>query len=227
MGNAAAKLSQAGGEPSPERKALLLKNIREGIEINPHYRKLTPMVADQLARLGDWENAIWIWESVAASRPHIAAIWSNLARGYARFGQSERALIAVYQWRRLQTNAFGAMALKITLLRLNGQDAAAAQLLSNTNNPQRYDYNLLMDAYALGLEMRNWPLAIKSLELRNQAWPQQAGDGLFKLGMIYADPTVNNPKSALKAFKEGLATVPEVERNNFRRQVPHQFQSEL
>lgn len=56
-------------EPAPPA---LLQRLREGVAINPHYRKLTILAADQLLRLGDLEGALWATESVVASRPHIA-----------------------------------------------------------------------------------------------------------------------------------------------------------
>jgi O-antigen ligase len=55
------------GNPNDPRFARLkqemLQLVREGIALNRHYRKITPIVADELARWGDWANATWIWES--------------------------------------------------------------------------------------------------------------------------------------------------------------------
>ncbi len=70
----------------------MLKQLREGIAINPHYRKITPMVADELARWGDWKDATWIWESVLSSRPYVVAILANVARGYASMGEPAKAM---------------------------------------------------------------------------------------------------------------------------------------
>ena len=53
--------TRAGTAPREE----VLRLTREAIAINPHYRKITPIVADELARWGDWKNATWIWESRA------------------------------------------------------------------------------------------------------------------------------------------------------------------
>ena len=227
MGNAAAKFRQAGGAPSPERKALLLRNIRDGIEINPHYRKLTPMAADQLARLGDWENAIWIWESVATSRPHIAAIWSNLARGYAQRGENTRALDAVHRWQRLEPDAIGSLALEVTLLGLTGQDSLAVREITRAYDQGRFDFALLQTGYVMGLKTQDWSLAIRSLELRNQTWPEHAADGYFRLGKIYADLEVDIGVNALNAFRSGLKSVPAEQKTNFRNQVPTKYREKL
>ncbi len=50
-------------------KVEALRLIRRGIELNGHYRKITPLAGDEFAQLGDWEDALWIWESVHKSRP--------------------------------------------------------------------------------------------------------------------------------------------------------------
>src|SRR5206468_1559582 len=91
----ALSISASGNPNDPQWrpvKAEMLRLIREGIAINPHYRKITPMVADEVARWGDWKDAIWIWESVLSSRPHVVAIMANVARGYASTGETEKAL---------------------------------------------------------------------------------------------------------------------------------------
>jgi hypothetical protein len=68
----ALSVSASGGPERPRLEATrreILQLVREGIAINPHYRKITPMVADELARWGDWRDATWIWESVLARGP--------------------------------------------------------------------------------------------------------------------------------------------------------------
>ena len=72
-------------------KTEMLERVREGIAINPHYRKLTPIVADALASWGDWKNATWIWESVLESRPNVVIILANAARGHLQSGNRAKA----------------------------------------------------------------------------------------------------------------------------------------
>jgi O-antigen ligase len=83
-------------------KAEMLRDLAEGIRVNPHYRKLTPIAADAMARWGDWKDAIWVWESVLASRPNIAAIQLNVARGYLALGQPDRAQPYLERARRIE-----------------------------------------------------------------------------------------------------------------------------
>jgi tetratricopeptide (TPR) repeat protein len=86
-------------------KAEMLHELAEGIAINRHYRRLTPIAADAMARWGDWKDAIWVWESVLSSRPNSAAILCNVARGYVALGRPERALPYVERAKRIQPDA--------------------------------------------------------------------------------------------------------------------------
>jgi O-antigen ligase len=55
----ALSVSQSGDYQNPrwdKTKREMLTLIKEGIDINPHYRKITPMVADELAKWGDWRT---------------------------------------------------------------------------------------------------------------------------------------------------------------------------
>ena len=212
---------------SESKRKQLLQDIRQGVAINPHYRKLTPTVANNLAASGDWADAVWIWESVAGSRPNIAEIWSNIARGYTQLGQYDRAMGALQEWQRLHPDAPGSTALEVALLNRMGQQAQALQKIMGAYDRGQYDFSLLMTGYAMGLEIHNWPLAIRSLELRNQTWPEQAADGYLRLGKIYADPAVHDEAKALSAFRAGLAAVPANQSGNFTSQVPEQYHALL
>ncbi len=223
--SAQSKISDAA--LSAKQKTQSLQNAREGIAINPHYRKITPRVADNLAASGDWANAVWIWESVAASRPHVAVIWSNLARGYTQLGQNERAMLALKQARQLQADAPGLPALEVILLSRTGHEAQATQMLNGYFDQGQYDYTLVQTGYELGLKTHNWPLAIRSLSLRNQTWPEQAPDAYLRLGKIYADPEVHDDTRALAAFRAGLQAVPPGQKDNFRSQVPEPYRTRL
>lgn len=104
-----AKAVAASGEPLDERHAHareeILRMTRAGIALHPHYRKITPAIADVIAGWGDWENATWIWESVLVSRPHVVAILCNAARGHARAGRMDLALDRLARARQLQPAA--------------------------------------------------------------------------------------------------------------------------
>lgn len=212
---------------SANQKIQFLQDIREGVAINPHYRKLTPMVADLLVANGDWSEAVWIMESVAASRPHIAVLWANIIVAYMQIGQSGRAVEALTQLQRLQPDTPRTRSLEVLVLSRTGHEAQAAQMLKDYYDRGQYEYDLIQDGYVLGLETRNWSMAIRALKLRNQTWPEQAADGYLRLGKIYADPKVDDTAAALAAFRSGLQEVPPEQKNNFRSQVPEGYRAKL
>jgi O-antigen ligase len=94
----ALSITQSGQPNDPgwdKAKFEMLNLINEGIVINPHYRKMTPIVADSLASWGDWKNATWIWETVLESRPNVVAMQANVARGYIQMGNFAKAQAAL------------------------------------------------------------------------------------------------------------------------------------
>jgi len=86
-------------------KERVLQLTREAIAIHPHYRKITPEIADAMANWGDWRNATWVWESVLASRPYVPAMLTNAGRGHAWMGHREEALRYLERARRIAPQA--------------------------------------------------------------------------------------------------------------------------
>ncbi len=209
------------------RKAEMLNNIREAIAINPHYRKVTAELAEPLAKSGDWESATWILESVVASRPHVTALWTGLATGHSRLGQHDRAQAALEQVQRLKPDTLPTRTLEVMLLSRSGQLDEAIAKLNHWFDDGAYDYGMVQAAYAVGYQARNWPLAIRSQELRIATWPGDAADGYFRLGLIYSNSAVHDDAKALAAFKAGLNQVPPQQQDNYRRQVPQPFRDRI
>ncbi|OIQ71917.1 hypothetical protein GALL_464640 [mine drainage metagenome] len=204
-----------------------MRNVRQGVAINPHYRKFTPVVAEYFMTHGDLTDAVWILETIAASRPNLVAFWVNLVRGYAQLGQNEKAIQALQQWRRLSPNAPGVRAMDIFLLNRTGHREQAVQMLRQRFSNKTFDYDLVQVGYRMGLENHDWPLVIQSLELGIQSWPEQAADGYFKLGKMYAEPEVHDDAKALAAFRAGLQSLPSNQKDNYRRQVPESYRNRL
>lgn len=227
LGNAIVQSHLSGKKQSEELKTRWLQDIREGIAIHPHYRKLTVRFPDQLVQVGDWANAVWVWETLAASRPNIAAIWFNIAVSYRKLGQSTRALDALQHARQLQPDDPQLRTLEVILLGDSGHEAEAVQRLRAYYQQGLYDYALVQAGYELGLKMHDWPLAIRSLELRNQTWPEHAANGHLLLGTLYANPELKDDAKALAAFRSGLQASPPEQQANFRKQVPQSYRAKL
>ena len=223
----AAKSKSSAAELSAAQRTRVIENIREGIAINPHYRRLTAMVADNLAANGDWANAVWIWESVAASRPNVPTTWFNIAQAHTQLGQNDMAMASLNRARSLEPEIRGLRTLEIVLLSRTGHEMQAADMLTHDFDQGRYEIDSLQVAYVIGLKTRNWALAIRSLELRKQTWPAQAAEAFLLLGMIYADPAVGDQAKALASFREGLQAAPPEQRGDYLKRVPHRYHAGL
>jgi tetratricopeptide (TPR) repeat protein len=223
-------VSQSGDYHHPrwdQTKRDMLTLMKEGTDVNPHYRKITPMVADELARWGDWRNAIWIWESVLNSRPYVVAIMSNVARGHASLGDMDKAMAYLQRARKLQPRAPSVASLEIILLSRSGREAEAYRKTRALIAGNVYDYDLVNAAYSLGVHFGDWPLAIKALTLRTKDWPALAVDGWLKIGNIYASTDVKDEAQALSAFRAALAATPDSRKAETRAQIPASYQARL
>ena len=148
-------------DPRWEReKATLLQLLREGIAINPHYRKLTPIAADAMAAWGDWKNATWVWESVLASRPNVVGILANVARGHLQAGDVAKAQDYFERAKRLQPTAPPLASLEVLLLSKTGKDQQAASRAQELLQNGSLDRDLIQLAYSLGHRQQNPSLVV-------------------------------------------------------------------
>lgn len=222
-------ISQSGEPNSPAWRGARLEMmtlIKDGIAINPHYRKLTPMVGDELARWGDWENAIMVWDSVLASRPYVVAILSNIGRGYAQLGDANQVRSYLVRARRIQPEAIPVRSLEVLFLSHTGRGELAAKLARQYLAEGSYDYNMLSTAWLLGLRSGDYDLAIQVMELRNEKWPAGKVDGLLKLGNLYANQKKDEGK-ALASYRAALTAASPDIKVAVRNQIPPGFEARL
>jgi O-antigen ligase len=195
----------ASGTPNSPRfdkmKREMLQTAREGIAINPHYRKITPMLGDELAKWGDWKNATWVWESVLGSRPYVAAIASNVARGHLAQGNLEKSFEFLEKAKRVQPKATSVRSLEVILLSRSGKEAQALEITKQAYADKAMDIDLMNSGYILGVRASDFQFAIDSLKFRNQAVPQQAVDGWLKIGGIY-DQYLKDEAKAVDAYRQ-------------------------
>ena len=222
-------VSQSGDYNNPKwdkTKKEMLTLARDGIAINTHYRKITPMIGDELAKWGDWKNAVWVWESVVLSRPYVVAMMSNIARGYSQIGNTEKALEFLARCEALQPKAVSVRSLKVILMSRSGKEPEAAVLAKQSIEDGIYDYDLLSAAHVLGMRKSDFDMAIQAMELRNKGWPQSKADGYFKLAQIYTAYKKDDAK-ATAAYKSAVEATPEKDRDALRKQIPPQFLASL
>jgi O-antigen ligase len=220
----------ASGDPNNPRwnggKAEMLKLIKEGVAINPHYRKITPMVADELARWGDWKNATWIWESVLSSRPYVVAIMSNVARGYASMGKPAEAMVFLERAKKLQPRAPAVRSLEVILLSRTGQEAMALELARQAIAEDIYDFDLANAGFYLASHAGDYALASKAMQLRMAGWPATRVEGYMQLGDMYAQ-SVKDPEQAVAAFRQALAVASDDERPGLLQRIPPAYRARL
>lgn len=216
-----------GSARNVARKADMLRLVREGIAINPHYRKITPLVADELARRGDWANALWIWQSVVDSRPNVVALLSNVAQAHAQLGDLGQARAYYERARAIQPEAPVVHTLEVILLQHSGQEAEAARLSRIYLRLPQVDLDLVHNAYVLALRTRDWELAMEALNQRRQRWPKLEVDSWYKLGQLYARPELNDPVRAQQAFQAALDAAPPPFRDKVRAVIPQPYREAL
>lgn len=218
----ALQISQSGDYNNPKwdkNKREMLTLIKDGVAINPHYRKITPIVADELAKWGDWTNAIWIWESVVTSRPYVVAILSNIARGYAQLGNNDKSLEFLERAEKLQPKATAVRSLKVILYSRNGREPEAKKLAQEYMQQGTFDYDLVNAAYVLAVRANDFDMAIDSLQKRMKAFPNLTSDSYVKLGNIYASGKKDDAL-ALASFKSALETAAPAEKEATRKLIP-------
>jgi tetratricopeptide (TPR) repeat protein len=208
-------------------KAELLKLTHEGIAINPHYRKLTPIIADSLAGWGDWKNAIWIWESVLASRPHIVAMASNLARGHMQLREYGKAQVYLGRVLHLQPNTPASKTLEILLWSRTGRLRDAVQSSKEMLRTGSTDRDLLQNAYILGIQTKDLDLTIQALEIGIHTWPDRSVDGWLKLGDIYAGEVRPDEGQALKSYESALSNAQPAHRQAILSRIPIIYRQKL
>ena len=225
----ALSITQSGDYNNPkwdQSKKEILTLTKEAVDINTNYRKITPMVADEMAKWGDWKDAIWIWESVVVSRPYVVAIMSNIARGYAQLGNNEKAFEYLARCEKLQPKAPSVRSLKVILMSRTGRDAEAAVLAKKSIAEGVYDYDLVNAAFVLGMRKGDYDMAIDALELRNQDWPAQRADGYLKLAGIYHNQKKNEAKT-IASYKSAIESALPAEKDVVRKAVPPAYLGRL
>jgi O-antigen ligase len=219
----------ATGDPNNPRyepmKKEMLGLLRQGIALNRHYRKITPIAADELARWGDWADATWIWDSVLSSRPYVVAIISNAARGYASMGRTDKALAYLERAKRIQPRAPAVRSLEVILVARSGDEPRALQLARAAYDAGIGDYDLVNTYFLLAWRAHDYPLAQKLLEERMKRWPEGRARGLMQLGLLAGEQ--NQADRAVRYFREGLAAASPQERPLLAQEVPAALRTQL
>ncbi|TFZ00902.1 hypothetical protein EZ313_20940 [Ramlibacter henchirensis] len=203
-------------EPS---KARMLQLTREAIAINPHYRKITPLVADELAGWGDWKNAAWIWESVLESRPHVVAILTNVARAHAQLGRPKEAMQTLEHAKAISPDAPSVRSLEVIMLSRQGQDARAIELARTAIREGFHDVDLLRNAFLIGWRTGDASLLGEAMDVLLKDYPAARADSLLLLA-DFQFRALRDEAKAVDSWREALALAPAARRGAILAQVP-------
>lgn len=223
-------INRSGNPTDPKwdgRKAEVLQLARAGAAINPHYRKILSVIGDELARWNDWQNAKWVWETIIASRPNVVLLLANVSRAYVFTGDLTKAREYFERAKALQPRAPTLRSLELLLLASSGQYAQAASQARLYMQSDQVDPELVLSAFRLGAEAKDWTLAIEALQIRRARWPDLAADSWFALGQIYALPEVHDIGLAQQAFQSALDVTPEQDKDQLRQNIPLPYRSRL
>lgn len=224
------RISFAGAPDDPRWSATrqdMLRLVREGISLHPHYRKITPLVADELAAWGDWENARWIWASVLESRPHVVALLANLARAGIHLGDLDQARRYYERALAVRPDAPSLRSIEIMLLMRQGQEQDALPRLHAHLATGQVEPDLIEYAYVLGLRHKDFALALESQRVRRKLWPGTRIDSWLKTAMVHAGPDLKDRKQALEAFQAAWEASPESLKPRVRELVPPDYRAQL
>jgi tetratricopeptide (TPR) repeat protein len=210
-----------------QAKADIVSLTREGIAINPHYRKLTPIVADSFASWGDWASAIWIWESVLASRPYVVGMISNVARGYIQVGKFDKAEQALGRAKAIEPNAIGLQSLEVQLWSRSGRERAAAQRARELLRSGNVDRDLVQTAYFLATRMDQPDLAIQALEAGIKKWPNRAVDGWLRMASVYSTSRSLDPIKAIACYQAAIDAAPTAYKPSVIEMIPLDYRSKI
>ena len=221
-------LSDRPYDPRWETKKTEIRQLmREGIAINPHYRRLIPQVADELASWGDSENAAWIWDSMLRSRPYIVVIAVNISRAYLEAGNASQARLYFDRAAKLQPTAPAVRELQAMFLIQSGQYPQAAQIVRDLLQANEHEDTVIRLTYLLGAATRDWQLTIQALSLRIQSAPINVANDWVNLGNVYNKADVNDEAQALASYRAALNAAPAYLQGGVWARIPPIYQERL
>jgi O-antigen ligase len=208
-----------------ETKKIIVDNIRRGISINSHYRKLTAMPADEMASWGDWPHAVEIWESLLKSRPYVVVMMVNAARGYAAMELFDKSQSWIDRIRSYQPKSAGARSVEVYMLDKQGKIDEAVRVARLALDEKTVDPDLAHNAYRLGIKTDDPKLSLDALAARTLLHPWEAPVNHVKSGEVY-DKLGRRDLALAEYRKAKQATKPEMYEELYKR-VPADYVTKL
>ena len=218
----------ASGIPNDPRwenlKNEMLQLLQQGIAINPHYRKLTPISGDAMANWGDWKNATWVWTSMLSSRPYIIGMLANASRGSLQAGETDNAQQYLDRALKVQPESQSLASLQAMIWSRSGREQLAMEKAQSLLASGYIDNELMQTAYFLGKQQHNPTLTVAALKLGILTWPNRAVDGWLKLAALYQSDDAADTEKALQAYQAALNAAPSDYKRAVMDQIPFSWQ---
>ena len=224
-------ISRSGTANNPywdEPKSQMRAYLQNGIGLNGHYRKLTAIAADEMARMSDWNDALWVWMSIHKSRPYILSIVINIARAHLELGNIDQAKVYFNKANQMQPSVPVVKLLEGQILAKTGHTSQAQQRIREVLGEQPKDHDYVRIALQVAHQMDDPTLLAETLELQRQSWPLESIEGFLQLGLIYSDNArFHDDAKAIDAFKNALRTTPNQYKAVTLAKVPQKFREKL
>jgi O-antigen ligase len=198
----------------------------EGASIDPHNRRVAPLLGEEMAKYGDWDGALALWSGVLQSHPFVPVILTNAARASVALGRREEAQGYLQRAMSVAPRAPAVLALAVAMLADAGARSTAFAIARTAMDTGRANLDLLSNAIVLSELQGDAALRDRAASLLRAQNPPAVADAYMQLASHYlsqrdsasaraawrvaltADPSQATRQAALELLATGHDTVP-------------------
>lgn len=185
-----------------------MRRAAVGLEMDPHERFFTGMVAEEFTKWKEYGPAARIFETMVEVRPNVPGLLTHLGILYSKMNQPDRAAVMLERARLVAPEAPSVRALDVLLHAQRGDERKALELARSALDRPAMNRDLLEAAFTLARQAGDHALAARALELRLRRWPgRNAADDYIQLGNLY-EQQLGQPDRAFEAYRQAMARAP-------------------
>lgn len=158
---------------------------REAAAIDAHNRRVAPLLAEEMARYGAWDEALTLWKGVLEAYPYVPAILVNAARASAALEQRDEAWCYLDRAHAVAPRAPAVLSLRVALLADSEHYAEALIAARSALDAQRADLDLLSSTIVLSELQGDKALRDRAAALARKRDPKAVADAYLQLGALY------------------------------------------
>ena len=141
-------------------------------------------------------------------------------------GDEAKAMAYLARAKAIQPRAPAVRSLEVVLLSRAGKEDEALALAKQAVLDDAVDFDMANALFILAWRHKDYPLALSTMQLRMERFPETRVAGYLQLGKMYAND-LQQPDKALAAFRQALLLVRPADRAILLKQVPPEFQAQL